>query len=123
MHHSIEARSPFQSEKLIGAALKVMSVNDFKLLDKKILIDLYPNLKNFPILPVKRGFLSPLGHWLRNNPNLIFNSLNYLEKNFNFNRKELKKLSMSPWERDYKATRFLWNLIVLAQWHELNSYN
>jgi asparagine synthase (glutamine-hydrolysing) len=118
MAHSIEARSPFQSEKLIGLGYKKMLQDDFKVLNKKLLIDQFPELKNLPINPTKMGFISPLGYWLRNNPQLVFDSIQYLKLNFNFNQKELDRLAKSPKINSYSEFSFLWSLIVLAQWHE-----
>jgi len=118
MAHSIEARSPFQSEKLIGLGYKKMLQNDFKVLNKQILIDQFPELANMPINPEKMGFISPLGYWLRNNPQLVLDSVQYLKLNFNFNQKELDRLAISPGNNRYSDFNFLWSLIVLAQWHE-----
>jgi asparagine synthase (glutamine-hydrolysing) len=118
MAHSIEARSPFQSERLIGLGYRKMLENDFKVLNKRILIDQFPELKKLPINSTKMGFISPLGYWLRNNPELVFDSVKYLKLNFNFNKDELDLLSISPRNNRYSEFNFLWSLIVLAKWHE-----
>jgi len=121
MYHSIEARSPFQAEALIGKALIEMRKYRFRRLEKRVLIDNYPVLKTLPVNQTKLGFLSPLGHWLRNNPELISESLQYLSLNFDFNRKELINLSSSAEKKDYRSFRFMWSLIVLAKWHQNHS--
>ena len=121
MYHSIEARSPFQSEVLIGKALIEMKRYQFQRLEKKILFDNYPVLRTLPINQIKQGFLSPLGHWLRNNHDLVSSSLQYLNLNFDFNETQLKILKNSAIVGDYHSFRFLWSLIVLVKWHQTYS--
>jgi asparagine synthase (glutamine-hydrolysing) len=121
MYHSIEARSPFQAEALIGKALIEMRKYQFRRLDKRVLTDNYPVLKTLPVNQTKLGFLSPLGHWLRNNPQLISDSLQYLSLNFDFNKEQLINLSNSAEKGDYHSFRFMWSLIVLAKWHQNHS--
>ena len=117
MAHSIEARSPFQSEKIIGKGFKEMSNSDFRLINKQLLKRSFPELTNLPINKEKMGFISPLGHWLRNNKDLVFDSVHYLQNNLDFNSVELEKLSKTPELGVYEDFRFLWTLIVLAKWH------
>ena len=121
MNFSIEARSPFQSEKLIGSAFRELSDSNFQLLNKKILTQNYSELLSLPILHTKKGFLSPLGHWLRGSDNLIQERLEYLSDFLPFEKVELKKLSMSPSKGVYKDFRFLWSLLILASWHHSES--
>ena len=116
MLHSVEARSPFQSELVIGLAYKHMIDTKFTLLNKDILRKNYPELRNLQINKNKLGFISPLGHWLRNNPDLIQDSLKYIAQKFDFDKNELVKLSHSPQNGDYSKFRFLWSLIILAKW-------
>lgn len=123
MRFSIEARSPFQSEKLIGVGYKEMAASNFNLLNKRTLTRNYPELLSLPILENKNGFLSPLGHWLRNSNNLILEHMEYLGSNFSFDKQELLKISKSPMENDYKNFRFLWSLIILAAWHSSENSN
>ncbi len=120
MNYSIEARCPFQSEKLISKAKSELSNFEFHKLEKKILIDQYPELKFLPTNRSKLGFMSPLGHWLRGNNGLVLDSLKYLESNFNFNQNELLRLSKSAIRKNYSEFRFVWNLIVLARWSQLD---
>jgi len=120
MWFSIEARSPFQSETVIGCGLKEMNKLGFQKMEKQVLTEAFPDLKNFSINNKKMGFISPLGFWLRNNPDLINDSMNHLIASLNFDRKELSLLAKSPINRDYKQFRLLWSLIVLSRWHNLN---
>jgi asparagine synthase (glutamine-hydrolysing) len=120
MAFSVEARSPFQSEKVIGAAYRLMAKDDFKKLGKSNLLDSFPELSTLPINNRKMGFMSPVGHWLRNNPNMIFDSINYLKHNLNFDGKLLDQLAISPQQKKYSDFSVLWNLVVLSNWHSIN---
>lgn len=122
MAHSIEARSPFQSEQLIGLGYRKMLENNFTVLNKRLLVDQFTELKKLPINSTKMGFISPLGYWLRNNPELVLDSIKYLKINFNFNHNELDRLAISPNNNRYSEFNFLWSLIVLAKWHESQKY-
>jgi asparagine synthase (glutamine-hydrolysing) len=117
MAHSIEARSPFQSEQIIGLGFNNLLKSDFSLLSKQILIRRFPQLDYLPINKSKMGFISPLGHWLRNNKDLIRESSEYIKYNFDFNKSEIDRLVNSPENGSYKEFSFLWALIVLAKWH------
>lgn len=119
MNYSIEARSPFQSERVIGSALAQMQNTRFKKLEKTILTELYPELNYLPINKTKLGFISPLGHWMRANPELIQKNLEIIKLNFEFNRAELSRLGDSPKHGTYADFRFLWNLLVLAEWTKI----
>jgi asparagine synthase (glutamine-hydrolysing) len=91
MWNSIEARSPFLDENIVGQGF-------------------YGSYK-------KLGFISPLGFWLRENKDLVHDSLIYLNSNFNFDKNYLKILANAPEDGNFKEFRFLWSLIVLANWH------
>jgi asparagine synthase (glutamine-hydrolysing) len=117
MAFSIEARSPFQSEKLIGVANREMVRKEYKIFDKKLLINQFSELQQLPTNKSKMGFVSPLGHWLRNNPSMILDNISYLKNNFDFNKGILDKLIDSPNNGNYTNFNFLWSLIVLANWH------
>lgn len=119
MAFSIEARSPFQSEKVIGAAYRLMAKDDFRKLGKSNLLDSFPELTSLPINNRKMGFMSPVGHWLRNNPDMIFDSINYLEHNLSFDSKLLNELALSPQQNKYSDFSVLWNLVVLSNWHSI----
>jgi hypothetical protein len=117
MAHSIEARSPFLSEKIIGTGYREMKKNSFKILNKEILTNRFPELKDLPKMKTKVGFISPLGFWLRNNSELINDCLRYVPKYFDFDKKILQLLANSPQQGNYHKFNFLWSIIVLAQWH------
>lgn len=121
MWHSIEARSPFQSERVIGAGYRKMKDFDFLKVKKEILIDNFPEVKNYPTLPSKYGFVSPLGYWLRNNPELIKASLDSITKYLPFESSKLSILSHAASNRNFNDFKLLWSLIVLNRWLVLNS--
>jgi hypothetical protein len=117
MAYSIEARSPFQSEELIGVGLRSMKHSKFRKFKKEILTNEFPELLKLPILQRKAGFISPLGFWLRNNKDLIFDSIDYARKFLDYNTTELKSLAIAPSQKDYQKINILWSLIVLVRWH------
>ena len=121
MWHSIEARSPFQSERVIGAGYRKMQDFDFLKVKKEILIDNFPEVKNYPTLPSKYGFISPLGYWLRNNPELIKNSLDSITQYLPFESSRLSVLSHAASNRNFNDFKLLWSLIVLNRWFVINS--
>jgi asparagine synthase (glutamine-hydrolysing) len=116
MWNSIEARSPFQSEAVIGSGYKNMEISNFQKTNKEILIESYPELKFLVNNPGKLGFISPVGHWLRCNPDLVNYTLENLTNIFPFNRDEMHKISKGPLERNFEKIKLLWTLVVLNSW-------
>jgi asparagine synthase (glutamine-hydrolysing) len=116
MWNSIEARSPFQSELVINTAYNSMNKSNFKIINKQILKDMYPELKTLPINSQKHGFISPLGHWLRSNPQLVQNSIRYLPQFLPINKSELIRLSQSIVKKNFNEMKMLWSLIILTRW-------
>jgi asparagine synthase (glutamine-hydrolysing) len=121
MWHSIEARSPFQSENVLAIGYKKMKEHSFKDLNKELLFEAFPKLNSLSINENKSGFISPLGYWLRKNPELVNSSLSNLSKNFNFNKNELSQLSNSPENKSYRNFKLLWSLIVFERWFTLSA--
>ena len=116
MWNSIEARSPFQAERVIGLGYSKLRRSNYRVLDKKILRDSISDLETLPIVNKKIGFISPLGYWLRSNPDLVFQSMQYLEQNTDFNKNELNKIMASFKKNNYQDFKLIWSLIVLANW-------
>lgn len=123
MWYSIEARSPFQAENVIGVGYSAMQKTKFRFIQKELLRKEFRDLENLPINKSKNGFVSPLGYWLRSNSNMINDSLEILSKYLSLNKLELQLLRASPQSRNFNDFRFLWNLIVLGQWFEHNNRN
>jgi len=120
MWYSIEARSPFQSEKVIGNGYQKMNNSNFLNVSKELLVEAFPDLKKLPVVSSKHGFISPIGFWLRNNKEMITESLNSISNYLPFERNLLVRLGNAPQSSNYKDFKLLWSLIVLNRWLEIN---
>lgn len=118
MFHSIEARSPFQDRNVVMTARDLMRESGYKILEKKLLREAFPELKALGVRDDKAGFISPLGHWLRGNPDLVNQTLRILESKYNWNSHELSKYRTSPQRGNFRELVQLWNLIVFVRWHQ-----
>lgn len=116
MHNSIEARSPFQDDRVIAAGLNEMAKHKFKKIEKKILWEAFPEMQSLGVRPVKTGFISPVGHWLRGNQKLASDSVDHLHLMGPFNIEHMKKLLSAPTDGNYRKIMQLWSLIVLSRW-------
>lgn len=116
MHYSIEARSPFQDEKVIDFALTYMESTKYKVLGKKFLWEAFPEIKELGARNDKAGFISPVGHWLRGNSEEVTEALNFLAKELPLNTDYLKKLESAPNSGEYRNIMKLWSLVVLSYW-------
>lgn len=121
MHYSIEARSPFQDERVIESALKYMERTKYRVLGKDVLRQSFPELKKLGVREDKAGFISPIGHWLRGNPKLVESALKKLTEAFPFDENYLRKLSNSPNDGNYRGIMQLWSLIVLSYWIQVKA--
>ena len=121
MWYSIEARSPFQSENVVGLGYKNMNSSNFLKVKKELLYEAFPQLNNLSILKEKTGFTSPLGYWLRNNHELIDYSINSISKYLPLNKPELVRLSQGPKNRVFSDIKVLWSLIILNKWFVNNA--
>ena len=116
MYHSIEARSPFQDREVVDVARKLMLESKYKILEKKLLREAFPELKNIGVRDDKAGFISPIGHWLRGNPQLVLQTLRYLENELNWDSGALSKYLEAPQRGNFRELVQLWNLIVFVRW-------
>lgn len=119
MKHSIEARSPFQDERVISWAEKRMKETFHKNISKTDLWNSYPELLDLGVRRDKAGFSSPVGHWLRANPTLVTSSLEYLSKDSRFKASGLDHYKDAPNRGRYREIMQLWTLVVLASWCQL----
>ncbi len=117
MFNSIEARSPFEDDRLVRKARELMTKSNYKLINKEILATEYPEVTVHLKQQTKVGFVSPVGHWLRGNPDLVQESLDYLEKTFNFNLNMMTKIQQGINKGEYRRIMQTWSLVVLADWH------
>jgi asparagine synthase (glutamine-hydrolysing) len=116
MYFSVEARSPFQDEDLIASANKIMDQSNFKVLDKGTLKNEFPELDRLSVKKEKDGFTSPVGHWMRENPEFIKDSLQYLGNLPEWNRSAIANFDNSQFKGDYKTNLKLWTLTVYSTW-------
>lgn len=116
MYYSIEARSPFQDENVIEYALKYMEETRYKILGKKLLWESFPEMKALGVRQDKAGFISPVGHWLRGNPDLVKSSIEALSCRLPLNSDYLEKLRRAPNSGEYRNIMKLWSLVVLSYW-------
>jgi asparagine synthase (glutamine-hydrolysing) len=119
MHYSIEARSPFQDDRIINWANAYMDSTKFKKLSKVALWENYPELKTLGVRRDKAGFTSPVGHWLRANSALVRSSIEVLSRDPRFIAKELHYLIGAPQRGNYREIMQLWSLVVLATWMQM----
>ena len=118
MYHSIEARSPFQDRDVVVAARDLMHKNKYRILEKRLLREAFPELKALGVRDDKAGFISPLGHWLRGNPDLVHQTLHFLESEYDWDSHELSRYRTSPQRGNFRELVQLWNLIVFVRWHQ-----
>ena len=116
MAYSIEARSPFQDENVINIASKLMNQFKYKELDKVLLKKQFPELMDLPVKNEKVGFTSPIGHWMRNEPEFIKESLDFLKTLPGWNTKGLQRYYGAQFKGDYRTNMQLWTLVVYANW-------
>ena len=117
MSYSLEARSPFEDEVVRSYAREVIRNEQSKISKREIFLEAFPELINFRVQQEKVGFISPIGHWLRNNRKLVSESLNFLASNLGFNRALLDELNGAPDRGNFTELTKLWTLVVLAQWN------
>jgi asparagine synthase (glutamine-hydrolysing) len=116
MAFSIEARSPFQDERVIRMANSVMQEDSFKSHNKENLRRLFPELRDSGVRDDKAGFISPVGHWLRTNPNLVKTGLDAVLESGLFNTNEITLRRNDQFSGDFSKIRQLWSLVVLGYW-------
>ena len=121
MHFSIEARSPFQDERIIDWAMRRRHVNNLESGEKTALRLAYPELKKLGVREDKAGFISPVGHWLRLNPDLVSSSIGFLRRKNDLSSTYLSYLQSTPEKGDYRGIKQLWHLIVWSRWNQIHN--
>ena len=116
MAFSIEARSPFQDERVIKVASQVMREKKFKSHNKDYLRGLFPEVVSSGVRDDKAGFISPVGHWLRANPNILNTGLDAVVDSGFFNSYEIAQRRNDQFSHDFAQIRQLWSLVVLGYW-------
>jgi asparagine synthase (glutamine-hydrolysing) len=121
MSFSLEARCPFQDLEVKDAARELMTRSKYRNLNKKLLWEAFPELIDLNVRTDKFGFISPVGHWLRGNPDLVAESIDYLCKNFSSDRIYLEKLGEGVRQGDFRRIQKTWAVVVLARWLAINA--
>jgi asparagine synthetase B (glutamine-hydrolysing) len=93
-----------------------MSQTKFTKLDKVSLKEAFPEIKTLQIKNEKVGFTSPLGHWMREEPQFIRESVKFLQSQTGWNRTALEFFLDAQFKNDYKTNMQLWTLVVYANW-------
>jgi len=118
MEYSIEARSPFQDDEVIALSKELMQKANYKILNKNILRDVFPETVSLGVRDDKAGFTSPVGHWLRSNPEFLGESVKKLHKYEIFSKPYLDKLIMAPDTGSYKLIMQAWTTLIFSRWIE-----
>lgn len=116
MNFSIEARSPFLDDEIYQYAF---ARNKQFIPKVQFFNSEFPELRELPVLAEKKGFISPIGHWLRGNPSFVRDQMEKLIAQFGFNRGFIEELSLSPSVGDFENIKKLWALLTLSVWSEL----
>jgi asparagine synthase (glutamine-hydrolysing) len=116
MFYSIEARSPFQDERVIDAALDYMEETKFKKIGKQLLWEVFPEMEALGVRKNKSGFISPVGHWLRENPTLVDQKIETLDKFLPLSKSHLQQIKTYPHSGNFRKIMQVWSLIVLSYW-------
>jgi hypothetical protein len=118
MNFSIEARSPFLDDEIYRYAFARNTNNKF-IPKVEFFKSEFPELQELPVLSEKKGFISPIGHWLRGNPSFVRDQMEKLIAQFGFDRGFIEELSFSPSMGDFENIKKLWALLTLSVWSEL----
>jgi asparagine synthase (glutamine-hydrolysing) len=116
MWHSIEARMPFQDTRLINELY--LPTNSQWSLDgkKKILREAFPELEHLNLQKQKVGFISPLGHWMRCNKELVSRNLQLLRDRGILQSETFNNPNSILESGDFRKLKQLWTMLVLGQW-------
>ncbi len=116
MWSSIEARSPFQSEKLVALSFRILRENDYNITKKLILHREFPELNQLALPRKKLGFSSPKNYWLMSNPDFVRDSLVTLQDKISINKSMISQTLQGAANHDEGSKKILWSLVILANW-------
>lgn len=116
MEYSIEARSPFQDDEVIALSQELMQKTNYKILNKDMLRNVFPETVSLGVRDEKAGFTSPVGHWLRSNPDFLAESIQNLYRYGFFSRPYLEKLITAPNTGSYKLIMQTWTTLIFSRW-------
>lgn len=118
MFHSIEARSPFLDNRILDYAIPFLEKSELISKLKLFRVE-FPELFKLPVLTKKAGFISPIGHWLRGNPEYVSEQIKFLSDFCGFRKPFLQELLRSPSSGNFENLKKLWSLLVLSVWMQI----
>jgi len=115
MAFSVEARSPFQDLEILELGKRTTLVNQ-EPVKKQLLREAFPELSKLDLQPVKSGFISPLGNWLRFNAEYVKANIKslYLGKLLKVDYSERVDVWINS--GDLRKLQKIWTLFVLSRW-------
>ena len=117
MAHSIEARSPFQSEELINRCLSLTPTSLVGAKTKPKMRETFPELENLvKVRDDKAGFQSPIGYWLRENKDYFSQIVLDGSKEMEFSQKQIGRLVKDGFTGTHLQRVKIWTLASLFVW-------
>ena len=112
-----EIRCPFQSRSVIQGTPYIRALDKRLENQKPLLSAAFPELLDLGVVGEKRGFISPAGHWLRRNADLVNEEVGLLPEMLPLSRKAISE-TVNRWQsnRGTPAVRRMWLLWVLSKW-------
>ncbi len=119
MAHSIEARSPFQSEELINICLNLSPTTLISAKTKPKMREAFPELEKLvKVRDDKAGFQSPIGYWLRENREYFSEVILDGSKEMQFSQKQIERLVKDGFTGTHIERVKLWTLASLFVWNK-----
>ena len=119
MAHSIEARSPFQSEELINMCLNLSPTTLMGIKTKPKMREAFPELENLvKVRDDKAGFQSPIGYWLRENKEYFSQVILDGCKEMQFSQKQIEHLVKDGFTGTHIQRVKIWTLASLFVWNK-----
>ena len=119
MAHSIEARSPFQSEELINRCLNLSPTSLVGVKTKTKMREAFPELENLvKVRNDKAGFQSPIGYWLRENRDYFSQIILDGSKQMEFSQKQIGRLLKEGFTGTHLQRVKIWTLASLFVWNK-----
>jgi asparagine synthase (glutamine-hydrolysing) len=116
MAFSIEARSPFQDDNIREMFLREEEKKIKKFIGKKQLLMAFPELSTHINSREKLGFVSPVGHWMRQNQGDVTKEIAILARRKEFRSFATIDINEALYSKHFKTLRKIWTLYVLAKW-------
>jgi asparagine synthase (glutamine-hydrolysing) len=116
MAFSVEARSPFQDDVIREMFLDKEEGRLRRNLGKKELVNAFPELAKLGVLEEKMGFVSPMGHWLRQNQTDVISEIKSLSMRKEFARLSNLEVPTILISGNFAKIKQIWTLYILGKW-------